>query len=97
MSTRYSDEFKREVVRLYRETGKSYRELASDLGVSSYSIRRWVIEAGGASGDGSDSPSPVEREEIRKLRREVQVLREEREILRKAAAFFAMESRPNRA
>jgi transposase-like protein len=31
MATRYSDEFSREVVRLYRETGKSYRELASDL------------------------------------------------------------------
>lgn len=96
MATRYTDEFKREVVRLYRDSGKSYRELASDLGVSSYSIRRWVTEAGGVSGDGSDSPSPVEREEIRKLRREVQVLREEREILRKAAAFFATESRPNR-
>jgi transposase len=96
MATRYNDEFKREVVRLYRETGKSYRELASDLGVSSYSIRKWVIETGGATGDGSDAPSPAEREEIRKLRREVQVLREEREILRKAAAFFATESRPNR-
>jgi len=97
MATRYSDEFRREVVRLYRETGKSYRELASDLGVSSYSIRRWVIEAGGTTGDGSTAPSVVEREEIRKLRREVQVLREEREILRKAAAFFATESRPNRS
>jgi len=96
MATRYTDEFRREVVQLYRESGKSYRELSSDLGVSSYSIRKWVIEAGGAARDGSDSPTPVEREEIRKLRREVQVLREEREILRKAAAFFAMESRPNR-
>ena len=96
MATRYSDEFKREVVQLYCDSGKSYRELASDLGVSSYSIRRWVIEAGGTSGEGSASPTPVEREEIRKLRREVQVLREEREILRKAAAFFAMESRPYR-
>ena len=97
MATRYTDEFKREVVRLYRESGKSYRELAGDLGVSSYSIRRWVIGAGGASGDDDGAPSLVEREEIRKLRREVQVLREEREILRKAAAFFAMESRPNRS
>jgi transposase len=74
-----------------------YRELANDLGVSSFSIRRWVIDAGGMNGEGHESPSVVEREEIRKLRREVQVLREEREILRKAAAFFAMESRPNRS
>lgn len=68
MATRYTEEFKREVVRLYRDSGKSYRELASDLGVSSYSIRRWVLDAGGVSGDASDAPSLVEPEEIRKLR-----------------------------
>ena len=68
MASRYTEEFRREVVRLYRESGKSYRELAGDLGVSAYSIRRWVIAAGGASGGDEAAPSAVEREEIRKLR-----------------------------
>jgi len=31
MATRYTNEFRREVVRLHRDSGKSYRELASDL------------------------------------------------------------------
>ncbi len=67
-TTRYTDEFKREVVRLFREIGKTKREQASNLGVSSYSIRRLEPEAGGAAGDGGDTPSVVEREEIRRLR-----------------------------
>jgi transposase len=94
MPSRYTEEFKQEVVRLRRDSGKSYRELAEDLGVSAYSIRKWVAEAAIAGGE---AVSISEREELRKLRRENRILREEREILRKAAAFFAMESRPNRS
>ena len=87
----YAPEFRQEAVRLFRVSGRSMREVAADLGISSESLRRWALQAdvdeGRKQGLASD-----EREELRKLRRENARLREEREILKKAATFFARET-----
>lgn len=87
----YSEEFKRDAVRLYRSGERSQEQLASDLGISKGSLANWVkqaeVDAGEAEGLTSD-----EREELRRLRREVKTLTEEREILKKAAVFFAKDS-----
>ncbi len=88
----YSKEFKREAVRLLRSSDRSVAQLAKELGVSEGSLRNWAsqldVDEGKTAGLSSD-----ERDELRRLRREVKVLAEEREILKKAAAFFASESR----
>jgi transposase len=87
----YSEEFRREAVRLLRTSGRSVPQLAKELGCSPTSLRNWAaqrdVDEGTAPGLTSD-----EREELRRLRREVKTLAEEREILKKAAAFFVTES-----
>src|ERR1700722_9798687 len=87
----YPEPFRREAVELVRTSGKSIKEIASDLGVTEQSLRNWTrqheVDVGTRPGLSSD-----EREELKRLRRENRVLKEEREILKKAAAFFARES-----
>src|SRR6266545_974245 len=86
----YPPEFRREAVALYRRSGRPLTEIASDLGVSTETLRIWTPQAAVDAGERAGL-STEEREELRRLRREVRVLREEREILKKAAAFFAKE------
>ena len=91
----YSEEFRREAVRLLRSSGRSVPQLAKELGVSQQSLRNWAAQADADEGKGPGLTSD-EREELRRLRRENKVLAEEREILRKAAAFFAKDSETRR-
>lgn len=83
-------EFGAEAVQLYRSSGKSLRELASDLGLGPETLRRWVLQADVDAGR-RNGLTTEEREE---LRRENRILREEREILKRATAFFARDSEP---
>jgi transposase len=91
-----SVEFKAEAVRLVRENQgtKSMSSIARDLGVTPSSLCKWVrqAEADEAQGMAPGGRKALE-EENRRLRRELEQVTEEREILKKAAAFFAKQSR----
>ena len=64
-------------MRLYRSAGRSFKELGRDLGVSGYSIRKWMLEQQRLE----VNPNAVlESEELKRLRRENRILHEEREI-----------------
>lgn len=87
----YPPEFRREAVVLYRRGGVMLREVASDLGVSSESLRMWVKQSAIDAGE-TNGLRTEERAELRELRRRVRTLEQEREILKEAAVFFARES-----
>src|SRR6266536_3509573 len=88
----YPPEFRREAVRLVRATGRSVREVAVEIGVSTESLRIWLRQDELDRGERDDGLTTEERDELSKLRRQVRELEQEREILKRAVTFFARET-----
>ncbi len=98
----FSPEFKLETVRLMRERkalGVPLTQISRELDVRPNQLRAWARQVDervevGEGGDVSRS-GPLSKAEakLRRLQRENTVLRQERDFLKKAAAFFAKESR----
>ena len=90
----FTKEYKAEVVELIRKSGKSIGAVARELDLTETAVRRWVAQAEIDSGGGpAGALTTAEREELARLRRQNKTLEMEREILKKAAAFFAKESK----
>jgi transposase len=88
----FSREFKEEAVRLWAETGRPLAQIARELSVRTEQLRRWRHQLGIGKPDRAARPE-TEAQELRRLRRELEITRQERDFLKKAAAFFAKESR----
>jgi transposase len=89
----FTDEFKAEAVALVESSGKSVRQVALDLGLSQTALHAWVYKSAEGSEQDVSTLNVGERTELKQLREENRVLRMERDFLKKAAAFFAKESK----
>jgi transposase len=89
----FTEEFKREAVRLIETSGRTIAQIAEDLGVGLSTLthpdtmgKRIYREAASSS-----EPHDDVAKELAHLRKENAILRQEREILKRAATFFAKE------
>ena len=95
---RYTEEFKTEAVRLALSTGGN--AAAKRLGIPQSTMTNWVRQSReGASAPVAGAAAPVKRPvseveaENARLRRELASAKLDLEIVKKAAAYFAKESR----
>ncbi|WP_414170574.1 transposase [Streptoverticillium reticulum] len=96
----YPAGFKRDAVELYRSRpGVTIKQVATDLGVNTETLRNWIRAADGrrtgshaASGTAGEPSLPLEAE-LAAARKKIRELEEERDILRGAAKYFAGETR----
>jgi transposase len=88
----FTDQYKADVVALCRTSGKTVGQVCRDLDLTETAVRRWVAQAEVDDGK-RNGLTTAERQELAQLRKENRVLREERDLLKRAAAFFARETR----
>src|SRR4051794_868098 len=94
---RYDREFKENAVALVR-SGRSITEVGRDLGVSTWSLGRWV--RGVNVGQALREPKTLtvetpQQRELRRLRQQVAYLERQRDILKKAVGILSAEMPPN--
>jgi transposase len=73
--------------------GKTVGAVARELDLTETAVRGWVRQAELDAGTRSDGLTTAEWTELAQLRKELRETREERDILKRAAAFFARETR----
>ena len=94
---RYDREFKSNAVALVRG-GRTITEVARDLGVSKWSLGRWVEQS--KSGQALSEPKilsveTAEQRELRRLRQELEYVSRQRDILKKACGILSAEMPPH--
>ncbi|MDG1431961.1 MAG: IS3 family transposase [Paracoccaceae bacterium] len=82
MATRYTDEFRRDAVRIAITSGLTRPQVSSDLGVGLSTLNKWVQKH--QHDDLMSGPHKDVEKENSRLRKEIRLLREEREVLKKA-------------
>ena len=96
MPQSYTPEFKRKIVRLHLEEGRTYKSITAEYGVSKASISKWCTEfTGECQAKAIINPENRNEAELMKenlrLRKELEEARKENLFVKKAAAFFAKE------
>ena len=92
MSKQYEPEFKKKIVRLNLEEGRTLRGLAAEYGVSKASISIWVKQFREECQTNEEAKADYDfMKENLKLKRQLAELQKENDFLKKAAAFFAKE------
>ena len=96
MPQNYTPEFKKKIVRLHEEEGRTYKSIIAEYGVSKASISKWCSElreeCQKQAQANPETPTEIDlmKENLR-LRKELEESKKEILFLKKAAAFFAKE------
>lgn len=88
----YNDEFKKKIVKLHLENGRSIQSLSDEFNISKSGISNWVKKYREECQTNTESKAEYDlMTENLRLRKKLEEAEKENLFLKKAAAFFAKE------
>lgn len=92
MREKYDEEFKKKIIKLYLEEGRTRESIEKEYGVSKASISNWSKKLSKECETNKEKKENYEvMRENSRLKKELLETKKENEFLKKAAAFFAKE------
>lgn len=88
----YTAEFEREAVALAQSSGRTQRQVGSDLRIHETLLQEWRRQIEQGCGRAFPGVGDARDEEVAHLKRELAQVKRERDFLRDVAAFSAQES-----
>ena len=93
MPQSYTPEFKKKIVRLHEEEGRTYKSITTEYGVSKASISKWCRELRKECQTSPEAQKEYDSmKEMLKLRKELEELRKENLFLKKRRHFLQRKS-----
>ncbi len=91
MGLKRTDEFRQDAVRIALTSGLTRKQVAEDLGIGMSTLNKWITAHRDNDVVWKEDLSLTQEND--RLRRENHILKEKRQVLKKAAIFFAGQSR----
>ena len=97
MPKAFPNEFREDVIRVYRDSDASLAQVAKDFGISPSCLKRWLTIDERRSTTAAIPPrSASESEALREANKRIKLLEQENEILRRAAAYLSQAHLPGK-
>ena len=88
MTKHYEENFKKQIVNIYKQGNHSLRDLSKEYSMSASTINGWVNRYNNTKSFDIDDNRSEEEKELIKLRKEVKQLEMENDILKQAALLL---------
>jgi len=83
----FPNEFREDVIRVFKESDASVAQVAKDFGISPSCLKRWLtIDERRTTGLSAPARTASESEALREANKRIKLLEQENEVLRRAAA-----------